>query len=373
VAAEASRDPTASTMVAEMALERGDCRVAAETYAAAAQRADIPVARRSSEVALACEHLPAAWDSVKRWRTLAPSDKDAAAIYATVALKLYRVNDARTALTALLKKAGEDAASGGKDAPAGGPSPDGAKSGDDAKAAGDGGKVAAADATKSADALLGELAALFLQEADSTATFAALSGALDVDSASPTALALMAELALEAYDVKRAERFAELSLKRDPASYDAKHVLSRAYVMKGDAAAALAAAREATKLDPKRGQFEVAETLASLDRLEDARFELERLRSTDVAKGDVDRRLALLAFQGGDFKEAQRRFADLATSDDATDGSLLYLADIAARQRGRARWLSTSLQFFRGCSSTHACGRHPSGTEGTRRSAGPAG
>ncbi len=44
-----------------------------------------------------------AWDSVKRWRTLAPTDRDAAAVYATVALKLYRVSDARTALATVLK------------------------------------------------------------------------------------------------------------------------------------------------------------------------------------------------------------------------------------------------------------------------------
>jgi tetratricopeptide (TPR) repeat protein len=85
------------------------------------------------------------------------------------------------------------------------------------------------------------------------------------------------------------------------------------------------------KLEPEKGAFELAETLASLDRIEEARFELERLRATDVDKGDVERRLALLAFQAGDFVEAQRRFTELATSDAATDGSLLYLADIAER------------------------------------------
>ena len=302
VAVEAVRDPSASTVIAEIALERGDCRTASETYASAAQRGDVAVARRSSEVALACEHLPAAWDSVKRWRTLAPADRDAAAIYATVALKLYRVPDARSALTTVLK----------------------AKS-----ATGD---AAANSKPVDADAQLAELAALFLQEADASATFAALSGALDVSSASPPALALLAELALEAYDTKRAEHFAGLALKREPGSFEARHILGRAYVMKGDSANAIATAREVMKLDPKRGVFELAETLASLDRLEEARFELERLRtSDDASKGDVDRRLALLAFQAGDFTEAQRRFTELATSDEATDASLLYLADIAER------------------------------------------
>ncbi len=101
--------------------------------------------------------------------------------------------------------------------------------------------------------------------------------------------------------------------------------------MKGDSANAMATAREAMQLDAERGQFELAEVLASLDRLEEARFELERVRAAGASKGDVDRRLALLAFQAGDYAEAQRRFTDLATSEDATDAVLLYLADIAER------------------------------------------
>src|SRR6185369_3639797 len=118
-----------------IALERGDCRTAAETYAAAAQKGDLAVARRSSEVSLACEHLPAAWDSVKRWRALAPTDRDAATIYTLVALEL-----------------------------------------DDSK--------------------LAELSQLFLQEADASSTFAAMNGAIDADDASPSTVSLLAELAL---------------------------------------------------------------------------------------------------------------------------------------------------------------------------------
>lgn len=288
VATEASRDPNASTVIAEIALERGDCRSAAETYAEAAQKGDLAVARRSSEVALACEHLPAAWESVKRWRALAPKDSDAATIYATVALKLYRLPEAKAALITVFDNFRQDG-----------------------------------------EQRLAELSQIFLQEADAAATFIAVNGALERETASPGALALVAELALEAYDTKSAEQLAQLALKQDPSSFEARHILARAYVMRGDGAAAVNMAREIAKLDPKRGQFEVAETFMALDRLEEARLELERLRSTDTDKADIDRRLALLAYQGGDYDEAQRRFAELATSDEATDASLLYLADIA--------------------------------------------
>jgi predicted Zn-dependent protease len=312
-----TRDPNAATVIAEIALERGDCRTAAETYAAAAQRGDVAVARRASEVSLACEHLPAAWDSAKRWRALAPDDRDAAAVYATVALKLYRIAEARTAIATVLRP---DTASDSKGGPKKG------------RPATKPGAKGSADDAKDADARLGELAALLLEEADASAVLAALSGAVDASSASPAALALLGELSLEAYDVKRAEQFANLALKRDPNSFEAKHVIARACVIKGDANNAIATAREMARLDPKRGAFAVEETLASLDRLEEARRELERLRATGDFDAEVDRRLALLAFQGGDFSEAQRRFADLAASSEARDAALLYLADIAERE-----------------------------------------
>ena len=46
---------------------------------------------------------------------------------------------------------------------------------------------------------------------------------------------------------------------------------------------------------------------------------------------EIDRRLALLAFNSGDYKEARQRFTDLLTIGDGNDGVQLYLADIAAR------------------------------------------
>jgi tetratricopeptide (TPR) repeat protein len=78
--------------------------------------------------------------------------------------------------------------------------------------------------------------------------------------------------------------------------------------------------------------FELVEVLIALDRTEEAHQELERLRGAQVPAADIDRRLALLAFEAGDLKEAQQRFAELASSGQAPEASLLYLADITARQ-----------------------------------------
>jgi tetratricopeptide (TPR) repeat protein len=286
-----AHDPAALTIVAEIALTRGDCKTASESYAEASQHSDAgPLARHASAVALACEHMPAAWKAASRWRALAPGDREAAAMYATVAIKLYRIADARSAII------------------------------DYAKAQG------AAEPTA-----LSELAGLMLEKSDAPAVLAAMSGALDPAEISPDTDALLAELALDANDAQRAARYAQRALDRDPKQLGAKRVLARAYVVRGDAPKAIATAREIMRDDATRGAFELAEVLAALDRIEEAHQELERLRTTKASPGEIDRRLALLAYNAGDLKEAQQRFADLATHGEATDAALLYLADIAAR------------------------------------------
>jgi tetratricopeptide (TPR) repeat protein len=284
------RDPAALTVVAEIALARGDCKAASESYAEAAQRGAAPLARHASEVALACEHVPAAWKSASRWRALAPNDREASAMYATVAIKLYRIADARAAIIDFTKaQNAQDAAS------------------------------------------LSELAGLLLEQSDAPAVLAAMSSALDPAAISPDTDALLAELALDANDAQRAERYAQQALDRDPKQLGAKRVLARAYVVRGDGPKAIATAREIMHDDATRGAFELAEVLVALDRIEEAHQELERLRATKASPSEIDRRLALLAYNAGDLKEAQQRFAELATHGEATDAALLYLADIAAR------------------------------------------
>jgi Flp pilus assembly protein TadD len=92
--------------------------------------------------------------------------------------------------------------------------------------------------------------------------------------------------------------------------------------------------------DPKNYTFELAEVLVALDRREEARQELERLRAAGASSAEVDQRLALLAFQEGDLPEAPRRFADLASRGEVGEGVILYLADIAARDGDSAAALA---------------------------------
>jgi len=334
-AAEKHEAAAASTVVAEIALKRGDCKEASESYAQAAMAGDAALAKRATEVAMTCEHLPAAWKAASRWHSLAPDDREASASYAAVALKLYRLTEARAGIVDFAKakapvptdvpKAGVGA--GQKPTQGAGPKP--AQGAEEKQGAG---AKTARDSDQAPRAVgLQELTALLLAQSDASSVLAAMSGALDSTNPSSETLALLGELALDSYDSQRAQRYAELALDHDPKDFDAKRVLARAYVVRGDATKAIAAARDAMNTDARRGAFELAEVLAQLDRVEEAHQELERLRSTSAPDGEINRRLALLAFDSGDMTEAEQRFGELASSGEANDAALLFLADIAAR------------------------------------------
>lgn len=323
-------DPIALGVVAEIALEKGDCKTAAETYAKAAEATKDPaLARHATLVALKCGHLPAAWQAVSRWHTLDPNNAEADARYAAVAVKLYRLSEARAAINdfshappppPIQKRAAPNATGKGSGPTAGADSDEAADPGERR-----GGKAEEKPMMLSLTALT----ALLLEESDAPTVLAAMSSTLE-STPSPEATSLLSELALSAYDSQRAERYAEQALQRNPKDSEAKLVLARSYVVRGDATKAIATAREAMRDNPEQSRFDVVEVLIALDRLEDAHQELEQLRS-QAPPAEIDRRLALLAYEAGDMKEAQQRFAELASSGESNEAALLYLADIAAR------------------------------------------
>jgi tetratricopeptide (TPR) repeat protein len=318
-------DATALTVMAEADLKRGDCRAASETYARAAATGDAQLARRATQVAMACEHLPAAWTSATRWRALAPGDREAAALYAAVALKLYRTTEARAAINDFWRLEEQQAGAGAPSAARPQtPTPPGA-------APGTSGTTAAHAQDRAAKSMT-ELTALLLEESDAPAVLTAMSGALEPTANSPQTLTLLGELALAAYNGQRAQGYAQRALQLAPNDPAALRVLARSYVVRGDAPQAVATARRAQAGDATRGGFELAEILASVDRSEEAHQELELLRAHGAPQAEIDRRLALLAYNSGDMKEARQRFSELVTSGEGNDAAQLYLADIAARE-----------------------------------------
>lgn len=313
-------DVTALTVMAEADLKRGDCRAASETYAKAAAVGDAQLARRATQVAMACEHLPAAWQSATRWRMLAPGDREADALYAAVALKLYRTTEARQAIHDFWRTEQQHDA-----APGSAPGASSAAPAQTPEA------TPPSHAQDRAARSMTELTALLLEESDASAVLTAMSGALEPTANSPETLILLGELALAAYDGQRAQAYAQRALQQDPKDVAALRVLARAYVMRGDGSQAVATARRAQADDATRGGFELAEILASLDRSEEAHQQLEHLRAGGAPQAEVDRRLALLAFTSGDMKEARQRFSDLLSNGEGNEAAQLYLADIAAR------------------------------------------
>jgi len=325
-AAAPHHDATARTVLAEADLKRGDCRAASENYAQAAANGDAQLARRATQVAMACEHLPAAWQAATRWRSLAPTDREANALYAAVALKLYRTADARAAINDFwhAEEQLDAAAAAAPGAPQASPLP-----GTSAPGLPLAGR--ARTPQQRAAKSMNELTALLLEESDGPAVLSAMSGALEPTANSPDTFTLLGELALAGYDGQRAQGYAQRALQLDPKDLAALRVLARGYVMRGEAPQAVATARRAQADDATRGGFELAEILASLDRSEEAHQQLELLRAGGAPQAEVDRRLALLAFNSGDMKEARQRFTELLASGEGNDAAQLYLADIAAR------------------------------------------
>jgi Flp pilus assembly protein TadD len=137
-------------------------------------------------------------------------------------------------------------------------------------------------------------------------------------------------LALASANFAEAERQARSALRTDPTHVPALRLLARVLALEGkeDEAMSVAAATAAAGKD---NEFVPAETLIALDRTEEARDELERLRARGGAEQEVNRYLALLAYQSGEWDEAQRRFGLLARQEAMTEFAVLYLSEIAQR------------------------------------------
>ena len=277
-------------VVAELALQRGDCRTAAENFAAASVGAPVAQARHATEVAFDCQQPQAAWTAAQSWLAAAPNDREAGIVYATAALRLYLVPEARTALAVVFKSA-----------------------------------------PPMSDADIVGLAQVLVEQSDVNAAFAALTGFADTPAASPAVLTLMGQLALQAYDFNRAQALVRQALQKEPQQPGALRLAARLAVLRGDAAAAIAGAHAVMKADPTEGAFELAEIYSDLNRPEDARKELERLRATgDISGDEIDRRLALLDIDAGALPAAQKRLVALLDRGEASDGLVFLLAQVTA-------------------------------------------
>lgn len=277
------------TVVAEVALERGDCRAASEAYASASQAStDESLTKRALEIALGCEQLPSSARIANRWRAIAPDNLDATKLAGVVALKLGRLDDATDAF--------EDA-------------------------------LASAD-----DKAFVELMSLAVAEADTYMTFAAFRGLADDDRWGAPPLILVGATAADAYDFASALEYADRAVARDPQSSQAHALRARVLAAQDKADPAIAAARRAGELDPEQGRFVLADVLIALDRNEEAHRELETLQREEALESEAGRRIALLSFREGDDKDAERRFTERFRENAGAGEALFYLGAIAERR-----------------------------------------
>jgi len=285
-------DEKALTLVAELALQRGNCLEAADAYVRAAnQSTDAALAKRATEVGVGCEQWPRALAAAERWRELVPGDPTVARTAGVVALKLHHLGEARDAFAEMLGLAG-----------------------------------------KNAEKMLVELIPLAAQTSDPVSAFTALKDFGADPKLSAGTLSAFATLGLEADNFAEARSFAERALKLDPGERDAAIVRVKLMVGEGDATAALAAARELAATGAEGTAFIVAETLADLDQREAARAELERLAQVEATRVEAERRLALLAYRSGDFETARSRFAEIYGRREGSTEALYYLSLIAELQ-----------------------------------------
>ncbi|MGH8206585.1 MAG: tetratricopeptide repeat protein [Steroidobacteraceae bacterium] len=301
-------ESSALIMTAKIALQRDDCGRAAADYASAAQGlADAHVAQRAVEIALGCGQYQLAQQAAARWQQLTP--RDPAPLYAMTraALGLYRIDAARSVFGRWLQSSDAAAKHGGHGAAAGA-----AQGGAPQGIAQQVQQVASESGVAAALAMLSGMRAPTLQSA-------------------PGQLAL-ADLALDGWNYRQALQYAQRALSSGGASAAAQSVIARAQAGLGDAAQAEAAATAARAAAPKEQSFAYADVLLLLGHEQEAQQAIEMLAADPALKSQAQRRLGLIAFDSGDYDDAQKQFAALLGDRNSAAIAVYYLSAIAERR-----------------------------------------
>jgi tetratricopeptide (TPR) repeat protein len=279
----------ADLVYADMALSRGDCRGGSERYLKVALASNDPkISERANVVASECQQISASAKTARRWQKLDPQSVGAASAVALAAVRLYQPSEASAAILRTHALGGEE----------------------------------------SLIKLMGEVS-----DAGGTAiALDTLRPMLESPEVSDRLLAAGTDLALETFDFTTAHKLADRMLANEPASGTARAQLARVLTAEGNAVAAIAVAQEAAALDPDTERFAYADTLLRLDRLDEARAELEGLRNDASIRDEAELRLGKLAYLMGDMTEAGRRFGGLIGSQSVAPEAFFYLSSIAERE-----------------------------------------
>ena len=296
-----SEDSNALVLTAEIALQRDDCGRAAANYTIAAQRlADVKLAERATGVALDCGQYPAAERAAARWRQLAPREPAALRAVMRAELGLYKIDDARAAFESWIK---------------------------------DGGGMAPVKGSRGAtDDNLAEQVSQVALESGVSATYAMLRGTQATRLQSGRAQLALAGLAFDGWNYREALQYGQRALSAGAERAPTQLLLARAHAGLGEADQAVAAAGAARTAAPKDQSFAAVDVLILLGREREARMALENLRDSAALRPQAERRLGLLAFDRGDYDEAQSVFSTLVKDQESSVIAVYYLAAIAERR-----------------------------------------
>jgi len=298
-------DPNALVLGAEMALQRGHYLEASKAYLRAAQMTDDEeLVEQATRVAHEHRQWTVVQAAAERWLELNHTNEEARRFAAFAALHLYRIDTAAEHLGILLDTAFINPQAG---------------------------FLAllpqlAEEATPSgATAVLKQLVAKYPDVTE--AHYALSQAAVQSDNL---------KLAME-----HARKARELGAYWSPAGL----LLARVQMITGDAAGALATAKQVIDQDNQDShRLEYALMLMQAGKEEEGRKELTALASSESTGTVVERALADIDFQLGNRDAAAQRFSNLVSSGRFVYESLFYLGAIA---EGRQAWEDASQIYGR--------------------------
>ena len=308
------------TLTAEIALARGEPRVAALQYAAAAARDDDPkLLERAAEVDAEALQPSLTVKVARRWIGVEPHSVDAQRAAARAALQLYRIDDAATHYRAVVANSLSGVEAAFADV-------EGDLTGDDnifgARALAD--RLAAAFPDSAAASRVQGLTAL--RADDPAAAVQALSHALHATGPPPAG-----------------------APRADEARRDLTQALWRARIMAGDVDEPLAQARGLIGSDDSpTNRLQYAVLLMTAQRDAAASEQLEILAANPASKAAALRLLGLLEFQQGHLDAADERFKEVLRTAQFLDDAFYYLAIIADRNGDSERALRLYSQVQHG-------------------------
>ncbi|HFC53025.1 MAG TPA: tetratricopeptide repeat protein [Gammaproteobacteria bacterium] len=291
-------------LVGEIAGQRGAMDLSAENYLRAARHSEDPrIAERAARIAVYAGDKERALQAALRWMELAPEESEARQVTAIMYLRNGRVKEAIPLLEQVRRNHADQPQKG-----------------------------------------FMFIAQLLGRERDRQPALQAMAGLAEKHPGDPDAMFAHAHLALAAEQYAIAHQLLDRVLAQRPGWGDAYALRAAVYQRQGDVEEALAAYREAIRLDPENLQtaLSYARLLVQESRFAEARKEFKRLERMSPDDPDVLFALGLLAIQGEQLPEAHDYFMNLVEHGQRVADASFFLGRIAEMRQDD----STAMRWY---------------------------